>query len=220
MRQWRTFLVRFLLGVWIVFFSAFLFVTVSEARGIQAGPITEVSLEAVGSVREVALPSRIFTCIEAESQTQCQAEIQGRPLVLTLAASARNEVSACEATYNGQRVGCTNNDFMLGAMIQKTFQIQDIGLSPQQLKAVRRKYWKRNMLLDIGEVRLMKIGFWLSIAAGAIAAYFCWHHVNLSSSRTLNYLTKTLVLAISSLGIVFAGQLFFMILFLSTGFAD
>ena len=141
MRQWKLFLSRFLLGLWVVLFSSYVSLIVFETRSINVDrPVVEVSLEATGSVNEVAIPGRSFTCTTVDLRDQCQAEIQGRPLVLTLIPDESDGfASSCKATYGGQPVGCYNNDFGLGAMIQRAFQIRDIGLDTQQLKAVRRR---------------------------------------------------------------------------------
>ena len=172
-RQWKLFLSRFLLGLWVVVLSSYVSLIVFETRSINVGrPVVEVSLEATGSVNEVAIPGRSFTCTTVDLRDQCQAEIQGRRLVLTLIPDESNGfASSCKATYGGQPVGCYNNDFGLGAMIQRAFQIRNIELDTQQLKAVRRRYWGLNMLLDIGEVQLVKIGTGLA-SRSDLFAYF------------------------------------------------
>lgn len=222
MRQWKLFLSRFLLGLWIVLFSSYLFLIVFETRSINAdSPIAEVSLEATGSVNEVAIPGRIFTCKKVDSQDQCQAEIQGRPLVLTLIPKGFDGfASSCKATYGGQPVGCYNNDFGLGAMLQRAFQIRDIGLDTQQLKAVRRKYWGLNTLLDIGEVRLIGIGTGLAIAFSTIVAYFVWVRTKPLNPSKGYYALRMVALVASGIGIGFVSYWSFLLLLVSTGFAD
>jgi hypothetical protein len=222
MHRWKLFLSRFLLGLWIVLFSSYLFLIVFETRTINAdSPIVEVSLESMGSVDEVAIPGRIFTCTKVDSQDQCQAKIQGRPLVLTLTPNESNGfASSCKATYGGQPVGCYNNDFNLGAMIQRAFQIRDIGLDTQQLKAVRRKYWGLNTLLDIGEVRLLEIGTGLAIAFSAIVACFVWVRTEPLNPSKRYYMLRVVTLLASGLGVGFVSYWSFLLLLLSTGFAD
>ncbi|MGB3571569.1 MAG: hypothetical protein WBA01_05960 [Phormidesmis sp.] len=222
MRQWKLFLSRFLLGLWVVLFSSYLFLIVFESRSINVDSlIVEVSLEATGSVNEVAIPGRIFTCTKVDLQDRCQAEIQGRPLVLTLIPDKSDGfASSCKATYGGQPVGCYNNDFGLGAMIQRAFQIRDIGLDIQQLKAVRRKYWRLNMLLDIGEVRLLKIGTGLAIAFSTLVVYFVWVHALPLNPSVGYYSLRMVALLASGLGVGFVSYWSFLILLLSTGFAD
>ncbi len=222
MHRWKLFLSRFLLGLWMVLFSSYLFLIVFETRTINAdSPIVEVSLKAMGSVEEVAIPGRIFTCTKVDSQDQCQAKIQGRPLVLTLIPNESDGfASSCKATYGGQPVGCYNNDFNLGAMIQRAFQIRDIGLDTQQLKAVRRKYWGLNTLLDIGEVRLLEIGTGLAIAFSAIVACFVWVRTEPLNPSKRYYMLRVVTLLASGLGVGFVSYWSFLLLLLSTGFAD
>ncbi|MDB9524793.1 hypothetical protein PN498_02235 [Oscillatoria sp. CS-180] len=222
MRQWKLFLFRSLIGLWIVLFSSFLSLIIFETRSINVNrPIVEVSLEATDSVNEVAIPGRIFTCKEVDSQDQCQAAIQGRPLVLTLTPEESNGfASSCKATYDGQRVGCHNNDFGLGAMIQRAFQIRDIGLDTQQLKAVRRRYWGLNTLLDIGEVRLMEIGTGLAISFSTLVAGFVWVRTKPLNPAKEAYMLRIVSLVASGLGIGFVSYWSFLLLLLSTGFAD
>ncbi len=221
MRQWKLFLSRSLLGLWIVLFSSYLFLLVFETRSIDAdSPITEVSLEAVGSVNEVAIPGRIFTCTKVDLQDQCQAEIQGRPLVLTLIPEEFNGFSSsCKATYGGNPAGCYNNDFGLGAMVQRAFQIRGIGLDTQQLKAVRRKYWGLNTLLDLGEVRLAKIGTGLAITFSILVTNFIWLRTKpLNPSKY--YALRMVALVAGGLGVGVVSYWSFIVLLLSTGFAD
>ena len=222
MRQWNLFLSRFLLGLCIVLFSSYVSLIVFNSRSNNVdSPIIEVSLEATNSVNEVAIPGRIFTCKKVDSQDQCQVEIQGRPLVLTLIPNGSNGfASSCKATYGGQPVGCYNNDFGLGAMIQKAFQIRDIGLDTQQLKAVRRKYWGLNTLLDIGEVRLIEIGTELAIAFSIVTAYFVWVRTRPLNPSKEYYAFRMVALVTSGLGVGFIGYWYSVFLLLSTGFAD
>lgn len=222
MRKWKLFLPKFLLGLWIVLFISYLSLIVSENRSINVdSPIAEVSLRATDSVKEVAIPGRTFACTKVDSQDRCQAEIQGRPLVLTLTPNgADGFASSCEATYGSQPVGCDNNDFGLGAMIQRAFQIRDIGLNTQQLKAVRRRHWGLNTLLDIGEVRLLKIGTGLAIAFSTLVAYFVWLRIKPLKPSKGHYALRTVALVASSLSVGFVSYWSFLLLLLSTGFAD
>ena len=222
MRQWKLFLSRFLLGLWVVLFSSYVSLIVFETRSINVDrPVVEVSLKATDSVNEVAIPGRSFTCTRVDLRDQCQAEIQGRPLVLTLIPNESDGfASSCKATYGGQPVGCYNNDFGLGAMIQRAFQIRDIGLDTQQLKAVRRKYWGLNTLLDIGEVRLLEIGTGLAIAFSTLVTYFVWVHTEPPNPLKGYYVLRMVALVASGLGIGFVSYWSFLLLLLSTGFAD
>lgn len=222
MRQWKLFLSRFLLGLWVVVFSSYLFLIVFETRSINVDrPIVEVSLATTDLVNEVAIPGRSFTCTKVDLQDRCQAEIQGRPLVLTLIPDESDGfASSCKATYGGQPVGCYNNDFGLGAMIQRAFQIRDIKLDTQQLKAVRSRYWGLNMLLDIGEVRLLEIGTGLAISFSTLIAYFVWVRTKPLAPSKGYYALRMVVLVASGLGVGFVSYWSFLLLLLSTGFAD
>ncbi|MEL6553402.1 MAG: hypothetical protein AAFQ63_08085 [Cyanobacteria bacterium J06621_11] len=177
MRRLRLFLSKFVLSLWIVLFGSFLFLLVVESRGGGVNkPIAGVFIRE--SATTVALPNRIFTCTETKQLTQCQATIQDLPLVLSLTPYKDDEPDAirrdCQATYDGQLVKCTSQYLQYAPMLSESFEIRELALGPQQLQAVQRKYWGIRALLTLGERRLMRLSTGLSIAAGAIAAYFAW----------------------------------------------
>lgn len=170
MRQTRLFLSRFLLGLWIVLFGTFLFLLVFESReGGVSMPMAGVSIIARPAAA-IALPNRIFTCLETEQQFQCQATIQGRPLRLNLVPDKPNnpDLYDCQAQYDGRSVGCKGKGLDYAPMLSESFEIRDLGLSPQQLQAVRQKYWGLRMLLALREHRLLQISGGLSIAGGVL----------------------------------------------------
>lgn len=138
-------------------------------------PIGEVSISARPAAA-ISLPNRIFTCVETEQQLQCQADIQGRSLRLELAPDGPNnpDLHSCQAQYDGQSVGCKRKM----PLFPESFEVRDLGLSPQQLQAVRQKYWGLRTLLALREHHLLLISSGLSVAGGAIAAYFAWSHPN------------------------------------------
>ena len=163
----------------VVLFASFLCLLVVEFRGGGVTqPIAGVFINE--SDTTVALPNRIFTCTATDSQTQCQATIQDRPLTLNLISYENSEPApayqACQATYNGRSVGCTSLGLQYAPVLSEEFEIRGLDLSPEQLQAVQRKYWGIGTLSTLGEVRLMRVSTGLAITAGAIAAYFAWFH--------------------------------------------
>lgn len=178
MRQMRLFLSTFALSLWILLFGTFLFLLMFEAReGGVSMPMAGVTIRAE-SAAAIPLPNRIFTCIETEQQTQCEADIQGRPLRLVLVPSKMpgSGLNDCQAQYDGRPVACQGKGLEYAPMLSQAFEVTNLGLSPQHLQSLRQKYLGMRVLLALGERRLLRISSGLSIAAGAIAAYFAWFH--------------------------------------------
>ena len=176
MRRLRIFLTRFLLSLWIILFSSFLFLLVFEARGGGIDvPFAGVYINA-GSDTTIALPNRIFTCTETGQRSECQADIQGQSLVLVLETMTDFGPSQCQAQYNGQSISCLSKGFHYAPITSEAFEVTGLALSPQQLQAVQQKYWGIQTLLTLGESRLINISSGLSLVAGVIAAYFAWRH--------------------------------------------
>lgn len=178
MRQTRLFLSRFALSLCILLLGSFVFLLLFEARkGGVSMPIAGVAIKAE-SAAAVPLPNRIFTCTETEQQSQCEADIQGRLLRLVLVPDQTpgSGLSDCQAQYDGQPISCQSKGLDYAPMLSESFEVSNLGLISQQLQAVRQKYWGISTLLKLGEPRLIRISTGLSIAAGAIAAYFAWFH--------------------------------------------
>ena len=179
MRRTRLFLFRFVLGLWLVLFGAFIFLLAFEARGGGVHtPFAGIAIRADSGVAPI--PNRVFTCTEAERQFQCQADIQGRPLRLVLVSDGlpNSERYNCQAQYDGRSVGCKSKGSDYAPMLSESFEVGRLELSPQQLQAVRQKYWGVRMLFALRERRLLQISGGLSIAGGIIAACLAWYHPN------------------------------------------
>ena len=178
MRRTGLFLARFAIALWIVLISAFTFLLVFESPSLPNTPFASVSIQA-GNDSSIRLPNRIFTCTETDSQFQCQTEIENRPLDLTWTKGSnyKYELSNCQAIYAGQAFGCemTGGDFVRGWQFHYTIT-SNLGLSSQQLQALKQEFWGINALMRVGEVRLFWLSTGLSIAAGITAAFLAWMH--------------------------------------------
>ncbi|WP_414621220.1 hypothetical protein [Calothrix sp. CCY 0018] len=176
MRRSPLFLSRFILSLWIVLVSAFLFLLLSNAPGAVDTPFASISIKAESSI--IHLPNRIFACTEAKQQFQCQAKIQARSLDLIWEKGRdyKYNLSNCRASYNGQSVGCQEKGINLAPKLSPIYEITNLGLSSQQYQAIRQKYWGINALMKLGESQLVLIGARLSLAAGVSAAFFTWLH--------------------------------------------
>lgn len=145
-------------------------------------------MAAVGSVYRLQislLTLRPTHCTETDQQFLCQAEIQNRSLKLVFekGRSYKYAVSKCQGEYNGQPVGCQEH-YASAPVLSKPYEVTDLGLSFEQLQAVRYQYWQINALLD-SEDRLIRASAGLSIAGGVIAAIFVWLHPNIAFSKGL-----------------------------------
>ncbi|MEM6518167.1 MAG: hypothetical protein AAF722_02415 [Cyanobacteria bacterium P01_C01_bin.70] len=192
MRRTRLFLFTVLLGLWLALFGAFLFLLGFEARsgGIDV-PFAGISIHAEPNTT-IHLPNRLFTCTETDQQSQCQTDIQGRPLVIVLEKSSNSELSHCQAQYDGNSLVCLSWGLNYAPLLSESFELTGLGLSPQQLETLQQKYWGTNQLLTLSDRKLMKISQWLAIAAGVIAAYFAWFYPS-RLSRGLAIVTGGLI---------------------------
>ena len=84
--------------------------------------------------------------------------------------------------YDGQAAGCHSQG--VGSVLNQPerYDVSDLGLSAQQLRAVRQKYWGVNTLQKLGEPRLISIGIGLGILGGVSTACFAWLQPGLLSS--------------------------------------
>lgn len=179
MRALRLFLSRFLLGLWIVLFSTFLCLIVVEFReGGVTVPMAGVALVSESGGEAVDLPNRIFTCTATASQEQCQADIQGRSLVVTVEEISATGTYQCEAQYDGRSIRCENKGLDYAPATSPSVEVTGLGLSPAELEQVRQKHWGIRTMMTLGERRLLRIAGGLSVAAGLLAAYFAWTHSN------------------------------------------
>ena len=176
MRRTQLFVSRGLLGLWIALFGALLFLLVFEARGGGIDvPFAGVAIKA-DPTTIVHLPNRIFTCTETEQQFQCQADIQGRPLVMTFESSSNSELRSCQAQYYGNSLVCLGGGVDYAPVLSESFEITGLELSPQQLNALQQQYWATNKLMTLSDSKLIRISVWFSIATGMMAAYFAWFY--------------------------------------------
>lgn len=187
MRRTVLFLSRFLVGLWIVLAVSFLCLLVFNAPNVPSKtPFAGISIKTENS-STIHLPNRIFNCTETGQQFQCQTNIQDRLLELSFTSSShyKYELSDCRALYDKQAIGCSEIGQTYAPMLSKLYEITDLKLSPQQLLAVKQKYWGVNALAQLGELRLMWIGIGLSLAAGLSVALLVWFYPgNLSKAFT------------------------------------
>ena len=175
MRRAVLFLSRFILGLWIVIVGAFLFLLLSNSPFLPDVPFDSISINAK-PIATVHLPNRIFTCTETEQQFQCQAEIQARSLDLSWEKGNEYQYQLinCRAWYGGQSVGCEVRGTILAMGLSDSYEVTDLGLSPQQLQAVQQEYQVINTLVELGEPPLLLVGTGLSLVAGISVACLAW----------------------------------------------
>lgn len=171
------FLSRFLISLWVVLVVAFLSLLLLNAPSVpNTTPFAGVSIKTKNSPA-IHLPNRIFTCTETGQQFQCQATIQDRLLDLSLTkGSYEYDFSNCRALYNGRSVGCREVGQTYAPIISEIYEITDLGLRPQQLRAVEQEHWGINIIMQLGELRLHWISTGLSLAAGISAAFLAYLH--------------------------------------------
>lgn len=183
MRRAILFLSRFVFSLWIVLIVTFISLLLSNAPSVPTNtPFASVSISTEHNTT-VYLPNRIFTCTETGQQVQCQTKIQDRLLDLNLTKGGdyKYYFSNCRALYDGRSVGCRKTGQSYAPILSDIYEITDLGLSPQQLQAVKQEYWGINALMQLGEIRLMWISAGLSLAAGISAAFFTWFYPGLFS---------------------------------------
>ncbi|KST63914.1 hypothetical protein BC008_40590 [Mastigocoleus testarum BC008] len=178
MRQVGLFLSRFLLGLWIVFISAFLSLLLSNAPSVpDYTPFAGVSIN-VGENSKIHLPNRIFECTQADREFKCQTKIQDRLLDISFIQGNINkyDLTNCRASYDGQIIGCQERGSNHAPLLSKIYEITNLGLSSQQLQALKQKYWGMNFLVELGENRLLSLGNILFVVGGGIVGFFSWFH--------------------------------------------
>ncbi|MGI8934881.1 MAG: hypothetical protein ACR2FS_12490 [Phormidesmis sp.] len=179
MRRVGLFLSRFSLGLWVALVCASAFLLLFNAPTAPDAPFSSV---AIAAKPDVYLPTRIFDCIATDQQFQCETAIQNRSLTVTWqkGGAAQNDLfnppypENCEAVYDGQAVGCNSKG--MGSVLNQPdrYEVTELGLSAQQLRAVRQKYWGVNTLQKLSEPRLMRVGIGLALLGGVSAACFAW----------------------------------------------
>ena len=178
MQRIGLFLARFLLGLWIALSCAFVFLLLSNAPTVPDVPFSSMAIATPPG--RIYLPTRSFDCTETDQQFQCEIALQNRPLVLTwqkdgeLQDGTRPYPKNCEATYDGQAVGCSHRGMSSVIGSPDQYEVTDLSLRPQQIRAVRQRYWGVNTLERLGEPGLMKIGIGLALLGGTSMACACF----------------------------------------------
>jgi hypothetical protein len=178
MRRTTLFLSRFTLGLWVMFIIAFVSLLMFNAPSVPTRtPFASVSIKPK-SGSSIYLPNQIFTCTETKEQFQCQTKIQARLLDISLTKGRDYKyfLSNCRALYDGRSVGCREVGQTYAPVASELYKITDLGLSSQQLQALKQEYWGINMLMPLSEDRLISICTELSLVTGMIAAFFVWFH--------------------------------------------
>ena len=221
MHRSKLFVSRFLLSLWIVLFSAFLFLILSEHRGIGTYPMVGIYLnEDVG--KAIPLPNRAFTCTEAVQHTQCKADVQGRSLVLNIAPerSGGLYLSSCEAQYDGQPIVCNNQGMELAPAPADSFELSGLGLSAQDMRSLRWRYWRLNMLLGLGENRLFQVSVGLALATGLASGYLICTLLSRLSRSSIDSVAQPAIGAIGAFGAFGITAYLLLWLLLWAGFVD
>ena len=193
MRRLGLFLSRALLSCWILLAGSFLYVLTFNAPYAEAIPFGVVSIRA-NADSSVDLPNRIFTCSEETAQqVDCQAEVQGRTLELSLTNvnNDLSELTSCGASYGGSPVDCQQL-LHLPVIGLSTYEVAGLDLSSQQLRAIQDEYRGFNALMNISERRLFQVARVLAVLAGISVACFCWFHAG--------WFSKGLASIVSGLG--------------------
>jgi hypothetical protein len=179
MRRAVLFLSRFAISLWILLVVTFLSMLMLNAPTVpNFTPFAGISIKTPNN-SIIHLPNRTFTCTETEQQFQCQAKIQNRLLDLSLTKGGDDDkynLSNCRAWYGKQSASCRETGQNFAPIFSTMYEITGLGLSPQQLQAVKQKYWGINALMQMGELRLMWISMGLSLATGLSAAFLVWFY--------------------------------------------
>jgi hypothetical protein len=183
MRRTTLFLSRFTIGLWVMLLIGFVSLLMFNAPSVPSKtPFASVSIStnsgSINSSSIVYLPNQIFTCTETREQFQCQTKIQARLLDISLTKGRDYKyfLSNCRALYDGQSVGCQEVGQNYAPIASELYKITDLGLSFQQLRALKQEYWGINILMSLSEDRLISICTGLSLVTGMIAAFFAWFH--------------------------------------------
>ncbi len=186
MRRTRLFLSRAMLGLWAALICASFLLLWWNSPTAPDAPFSSMAIAV--QPNSVYLPTQSFDCTETDPQFQCETTIQRRPLVLTWKKGGASQdfppyPRGCEAVYDGQAVGCNSQGMSSVIGQPDQYELTDLGLSAQQLRAVRQKYWGVNALQKLGEPRLMSTGLGLAIFGGVSIACFVWLQPGLLSNQ-------------------------------------
>jgi hypothetical protein len=184
MRRTQVFLLRLMLGVWIVLICAFIGLLLPNAPGVSNPPFASVSLAREGlpnGQSKVHLPNRIFSCTEMTQRFQCQTELvpaQQLALSWTKGQEYRYNLTNCQAWYNGQPIPCRETGQTYAHILADEYEVTIAALSSQQLQSIQQTHWGIGLIKGLGELRLMWIVSGLSIIAGVSMGYFAWLYPN------------------------------------------
>jgi hypothetical protein len=211
------FTARFVVGFWLALIIALLSLLIFNAPSVpNLAPFESVSIKAHNS--RIYLPNRSFTCTETEQQFLCQTKIQNRPLDLsfTKGTDYKYNLSNCRVLYNGQPANCQRWRENYAPILAFSFEMTGLNLNSQQLQQIKQKNWAINIFMPLGETGLMRMGRWLSVAAGISIAFLTSLHPKLRRAQ----LTKLLLCLGSGLGTTLLTMLLFTVLLLVLGYAD
>jgi hypothetical protein len=137
--------------------------------------------------------------------------------VLTPDQKINSDLSDCQALYDGQSISCQNKGgFEYAPMLSESFEVSGLGLTDQQLQAVRQKYWGISTLLAWGEDGLLRIWWALTLSTSAVAAHFGWFY-----ARRLGKEDMSPAWGFSSGSVTLVGFGYFLMLtLLGSGFVD
>jgi hypothetical protein len=183
MRRTTLFLSRFTIGLLVMLLIGFVSLLMFNAPSVPSKtPFASVSIStyssSINSSSIVYLPNQIFTCTETKEQFQCQTKIQARLLDLSLTKGSdyQYDFTNCRALYDGQSVGCREVGQTYAPVASELYEITALGLSSQQLQALKQEYWGINMLMPLSEHDLISICTGMSLVTGMIAAFLVWFH--------------------------------------------
>lgn len=183
MRRISLFSSIFALTIGIEVFAALLFAMVFyDPQTGSNTPFAGISINASPNTA-IHLPNHIFTCTAEGPQSQCQTTIQERPLNLEFSLTSQaglsseypsdsnGDLKTCKAQYDGQPTSCSIRG---AAETEAYYEVAELGLSFEQLQAVRQKYWQINALKTSVKDDLRWLDAWMPIATGVSAACLAW----------------------------------------------
>lgn len=172
------FLTRFVIGLWIVLFSTFLFLLFETAPNVPIyAPFAQIAIQSPSSSvispeNSIYLPNFTFTCTETGTEFQCKTSIQGRSLAINLTKGTENKYfgTTCNATYGAKQIICKNIGGNYAPITSDTYRIEDLALTSEQLQNVKQKYWAANLLIGSGEGALIPISTAFALTIGILTA--------------------------------------------------